>query len=307
MPQLDIFLKVPDPLFTFSRKDFEPLQAAYPDLHLVLHEDEAAFRAALPDIEYLDTWFFQTDWYEEARNLKQIFTPAAGKNFVKTSPEVDVHFGTFHGPLMAETTLGLILNFTLRLPQFRRQQADHTWQRLPLKRLSGQRVLILGYGSIGRVCGQLLSQFGMEVYGTNRQPTSELDGAVRLISIDQLPEYMPRVDHLVSFLPGNSDTERFLTRDRLQTLPPHAYFYNLGRGTTVDENALLAVLDENRLAGAALDVTSVEPLPGDSPLWDHPKVVLLPHSSAYFEEYRAAHVTELTEIIKPLIDSHRKN
>lgn len=307
MPQLDIFLKVSDSLFNFSDQDFEPLRAAIPSLQLKFHDSEADLLSALPDIEYLDTWFFQSEWYERAPRLKHLFTPAAGKNFVKTHPEVPVQFGAFHGPLMAETTLGLILNFTLRLPEFRQQQNQHLWQRLPLRRLAGQTALILGYGAIGQTCGQLLSQFGMQVYGTKRQPETDTDGPVRMVSISDLPKYLPMADHVISFLPGNTDTAGFLSEERLQLFAPHAYFYNLGRGTTVDEAALVTALDREQLAGAALDVTEIEPLPSESPLWDHEKVVLLPHSSAYFEEYRRAHVTELTESIKSLPDLRREN
>lgn len=307
MTQLDIFLKVPDPLFNFSQEDFEPLRQTLPELDLVFHDTQGSLLEALPNIEYLDTWFFQSQWYEQAKRLTHIFTPAAGKNFVQTAPAVEAHFGTFHGPLMAETTLGLILNFTLRLPEFKQQQASQVWQRLPLKRLAGQTALILGYGSIGRVCGQLLSQFGMKVYGAKRAPGSEFDGAVRLISMEELAKFLPQADHVISFLPGNDETEKFLSRERFQLFSKEAYFYNLGRGTTVDEAVLIEMLDQKRLKGAALDVTAIEPLPANSSIWNHPDIVLLPHSSAYFEEYRAAHVTELTEIIKPIIDSHRKN
>lgn len=305
--QLDIYLKTPAPLFSFDPADFEPLLKALPEMKLVFHESEAAMLEALPDIEYLDTWVFESTWYERAEKLQQIYTPAAGKNFVKTHPDIPVSFGKFHGPLMAETTLGLILNFNLRLIDFRTQQKEHLWQRLPLQRLHGQTALILGYGSIGAACGHLLSQLGMNVLGTKRQPTTDLDGDVQLISIANLPEYLPRADHVISFLPGDDDTKDFVSDEFLHLMSPKAYFYNLGRGTTVDEAALLDALQQNKIAGAALDVTGIEPLPPTSLLWDHPKIVVLPHTSAYFADYRHAHVTELTEQLRILQDSLPKN
>ena len=198
---------------------------------------------------------------------------------------------------MAETTLGLILNFTLRLDEFKQQQKDRLWQRLPLRRLSNQTALILGYGSIGRVCGQLLAAQGMKVIGTQRHPETNYDGEVELIEIQRLEEYLPHADHVISFLPGDSSTKHFVSADRLNLMSPNAYLYNLGRGTTIDESALIDALQNGTIAGAALDVTEIEPLPAESGLWGNPKVVLLPHSSAYFDEYRTEHVKELTDLV----------
>ena len=127
MKQLHIFLESSDVLFAFKERDFDMLRKTHRELELIFHNSERSLLDALPDIEYLDTWFFEFEWYEKAGKLKEIFTPAAGKEYVKTHPNVQVHFGTFHGALMAETTLGLILNFTLRLQEFRAQQESKVW------------------------------------------------------------------------------------------------------------------------------------------------------------------------------------
>ncbi len=297
---LHILLKTEDPLFSFTPEDFEPLRQAHPEVELVFLEGNDQLLSTLPTVEYLDTWYFESEWFEHASQLNEIFTPAAGKEYVKTHPRVTVNFGTFHGELMAETTLGLILNFTLRLREFHSQQDERTWQRLPLRRLNNQTALILGYGSIGRVCGQLLAQYGMNVIGVKRQPESDSDEEVQLIPISQLEEHLPLADHVISFLPRDESTKNFISTKHLGLMSRSAYLYNLGRGTTIDEIALLNALEQDDLAGAALDVTAIEPLPEDSPLWQNPRVVLLPHTSAYFEEYRHAHVMELTEHITRL-------
>lgn len=307
MQRLDVFLQTSDPLFCFTEVDFNPLKAVFPELEIVHHQTEADLLRALPEIEYLDTWVFEKAWFTQAPKLKQLFTPAAGRDYVKTHPNVMTNFGTFHGELMAETTLGLMLNFSLRLPEFQRQQQSTVWQRLPLRRLANQTALILGYGSIGRVCGQLLSGFGMTVFGVQRQPSAPCDGDVQVISVAELASYLPKADHIISFLPGGESTQHFIGARELQLMSPTAYFYNLGRGTTVDERALLDALQNDRLAGAALDVTEIEPLPKDSPLWGTSRLIVLPHTSAYFEEYRHAHVTELTNIIGTSHQTDGKN
>ena len=297
MKQLHIYLNSDDPLFAFDQNDFEVMRDAHPDLELVFLKHENELLEALPNIEYLDTWFFEVEWYEKAIRLKEIFTPAAGKEYVKTHPNVKVNFGTFHGALMAEATLGLILNFTLRLQEFQYQQTRKIWRRLPLKSIRNQTALILGYGSIGRVCGQLLHQYGMKVIGTKRDPQQTHDGGIQIISVEEVLDHLPAADHIISFLPGDATTNKFVSAEMLKLMSSSAYFYNLGRGTSVDESALLAALQNNELAGAALDVTEIEPLPAESGLWADPRVVLLPHTSAYFEEYRSAHVTEVTDIM----------
>lgn len=300
MERLHVYLNSDDRLFSFQPEDFSHFQLAHPEVALIFLQSEAELMNALPDIEYLDTWFFENDWFKRAQNLKEIFTPAAGKDYVQTHPDVVVRFGTFHGQLMAETTLGLILNFSLRLPEFRKQQETYVWQRLPLKLLRNQTAIILGYGSIGQVCGELLNRLGMKVIGVKRQPATKTAGEVELISVTDLQQRLPEADHIVSFLPGGTSTESFISKELLKLMSPEAHFYNLGRGTTVDEEALLAALQNHELAGAALDVTEIEPLPSESGLWTHPRVQILPHTSAYFEEYRSAHVTELTDIISSL-------
>jgi phosphoglycerate dehydrogenase-like enzyme len=297
--KLHILLNAADKKFTFSKADFETLHRQHPDIELQFLNSEAELIETLPDIVWLDTWAFAANWYASAPNLKGIFTPAAGKEYVAADPvqRVPVYHGTFHGKLMAQSALAMVLHFSLNLHHYQDQQRQKVWRRLPARLLGNQSALIVGYGHIGRQCGQLLADHGMQVWGHQRLPKTEYDGPVTLISQQQLNEFLPKADHVISFLPGGKDTRHFFSPDRLGLLAPEAFLYNFGRGTTIDEPALLDALQNQRIAGAGLDVTEVEPLPSNSALWQHPSVLLMPHASAYYEEYRQLHVTELTEII----------
>ena len=100
-----------------------------------------------------------------------------------------------------------------------------------------------------------------------------------MISAFDLPDHLPRTDVLVSLLPATEQTRHAIDAGVLALLPPRAWVVNVGRGTTLDEAALLDALRSGRLAGAALDVFETEPLPADSPLWDEPRVLISPHAA----------------------------
>jgi phosphoglycerate dehydrogenase-like enzyme len=144
-----------------------------------------------------------------------------------------------------------------------------------LTTLRDARVVIWGFGGIGRTLAPLLAALGADVVGVAR--TAREDGDVEVVA--DVDEVLPTADVLISILPGVAATDRALDARRLALLRPAAWFVNVGRGSTVDEDALVAALREGRLAGAALDVTAVEPLPAGSPLWDLPNVLITPHAA----------------------------
>jgi D-2-hydroxyacid dehydrogenase (NADP+) len=306
--KLHILLNAADEKFSFCTKDFADFSARHPSIEIQIIESEEELIRLLPEVVWLDTWHFLAEWYALAPNLKGIFTPAAGKDYIATVPsnedhekQISIHHGTFHGTMMAESALAMILHFSTNLHSYGNQQTSRVWQRIPARLLRHQTVLILGYGHIGKQCGQMLAGLGMTVWGHQRQPKSNHDGAVTLISQAQLDDHLPLADHVVSFLPGGPVTYHFISQERLSLMAPTAYLYNFGRGTTIDETALLDALQHQKIAGAGLDVTEIEPLPETSPLWADPRVILAPHASAYYEEYRNLHVTELTELAFSLI------
>jgi phosphoglycerate dehydrogenase-like enzyme len=193
---------------------------------------------------------------------------------------------SLHDRTVAEHALALALAAARHLNVAVRAQIGHRWAReigglQPLDNARGlttlrdARVVIWGYGSIGRTLAPLLSALGAEVVGVAR--TARRDGDVEVVS--DIDAVLPTTDVLVSILPGVAATEHALDARRLALLPAAAWFVNVGRGSTVDEDALAAALRDGRLAGAALDVTAVEPLPAASPLWDLPNVIITPHAA----------------------------
>ncbi|HET6407658.1 MAG TPA: D-2-hydroxyacid dehydrogenase [Chthoniobacteraceae bacterium] len=141
--------------------------------------------------------------------------------------------------------------------------------------LRAQTVLILGYGAIGKRLAEMLRPFDVEIIAHRRKPRG--DEGVAVITDEGLPEVLSRADHVLNILPDSSSTRHFFNAERFELLKPGAVFYNIGRGGTVDQDALLTTLRSGRIKAAWLDVTEPEPLPNDHPLWAEPNCFITPH------------------------------
>ncbi len=146
--------------------------------------------------------------------------------------------------------------------------------------LEGQTVLIVGYGAIGRRLAELLQPFRMNLRAYRRKARG--DENIPVISEDELGDALAAADHVIDILPESPATQRFFGAARFAQMKPGAIFYNIGRGASVDQAALLASLQSRRLAAAWLDVTDPEPLPDDHPLWSEANCFITPHVAGGF-------------------------
>jgi phosphoglycerate dehydrogenase-like enzyme len=178
---------------------------------------------------------------------------------------------------IAHTVMLYVLALSRDLRGWLREQAERRWSPRDVQDLSGQRLGVVGLGPIGLEVARLAQAFGMRVVGFRRTPRGDEPCEVRRLA--DLDAELPGLDWLVLAVPLTSETRRLLDGRRLALLPPRARLVNVGRGALVDESALAEALAAGRLAGAALDVFEVEPLPAESPLWNLPGVIVTPHSS----------------------------
>jgi phosphoglycerate dehydrogenase-like enzyme len=185
--------------------------------------------------------------------------------------------GVYATPLAEFALLGL-LAFAKDLPRLLRSQAEQRWDRFVMAELRDWTVLVLGVGGIGQEVARLASAFGAHTIGVKRTP-GKVPHVDEVHSTDRLRELLPRADGLVVTLPLTAATRGLLDGEALSLLPSHAVLVNVGRGAVVDEEALVEALRNGRLAGAALDVFAVEPLPAESPLWELPNVLIAPHAA----------------------------
>lgn len=186
-----------------------------------------------------------------------------------------------HATTLAEWAVFGVLAGAKNLPQLLTDQAAKQWgsDRRLMRHVSEMTVLVIGLGGIGARVAAQFSALGATVWGTTRTgaPVPNVD---RLVPMGQLIDAAGQVDAIISTLPGTDRTVGLLGHELFGSVRPGTIFVNVGRGTVVDEDALVAALTEGRVGFAALDVTAVEPLPADSPLWHAPNVLISPHTAA---------------------------
>lgn len=182
----------------------------------------------------------------------------------------------------AQHALAMMLALSRQLPaSLAEQLGARGWKylehRAGSRLLNGQTVLLLSYGAIAKRLVELLAPFGMKFYALRRRAYSE--HGVHVIPEEKLSAVLPLADHIVNVLPENEATQNYVNARRLALVKPGACFYNIGRGPTVDEGALIEALESGRLGGAYLDVFATEPLPPSSPLWTTKNCWLTPHTA----------------------------
>ncbi|MFO1446773.1 MAG: D-2-hydroxyacid dehydrogenase [Opitutaceae bacterium] len=200
---------------------------------------------------------------------------------LRTRGTVITNSSVVYADACAQHALALMLASARQLaPAYRSQLTDHAWeqdQRRQLARvLSGDTVVLLGFGAIGERLAELLAPFHPRLYALRRHPRG--NEPVEVIDEDALGRVLPLADHVVNLLPLNAGTEQFMNAGRLALMRAGATFYNIGRGATVDQAALLAILQTGRIQ-ACLDVTHPEPLPFNHPLWSLPNCQITPHAA----------------------------
>lgn len=151
--------------------------------------------------------------------------------------------------------------------------------------LNGKTVLVVGMGRIGAKIAALAKAFGMTVIGIRQDPKAGANGADRIGGMQDLAALVPAADYVVLSCALTPQTERLLNADILAAMKSSAFLVNVARGRVVDEDALVAVLQAGRIAGAALDVVVEEPMPASAPLWSLPNVLITPHSAGETRAY----------------------
>ena len=186
-----------------------------------------------------------------------------------------------HALPLAEFAVMGILNGLKRTAELAADQRKKHWPelRIPTRLAAGSHVVIAGLGEIGLETARLACALGMTVSGTKRN-AEPIEGIREVATADRLSELVADADVLVNTLPGTPFTERLIGRDVFRAMRPGTILVNVGRGTVVDEEALVEALENGAVGYACLDVFATEPLPAASPLWEHPNVLVSPHTSA---------------------------
>jgi len=283
-----------DPYFAVTEAQWRAALERNPDmtgLEVSFAKDDAGFASALPEAEVLLTW---------VRSLRQRFPvgalPAAApklKVIACTSAGVESAMpfdwlpdsvallnnrGT-HADKAGEFGIMAILMLQTRMPAFADQQRRGEWKPLHASTLHGERVVIVGMGSLGGGIARRAKQFGMHVIGVRNsaEPHPDCDETYPTSALESV---LPKASFLVLACPLTEQTRNLLSRERIALLPKGARLVNVARGGVWDQDAICDALESGHLEGCVTDVAVPEPLPADHRLWRTPGMVVTPHVSA---------------------------
>jgi phosphoglycerate dehydrogenase-like enzyme len=292
----------------------EAIRKRWPELRVVHLPDYTRLGEEIPDTDIFVGYSLKPEQLPSAKRLKWIHSTAAGVSQL-TYPELRASgvlvtnpSGIFSVP-MAEHTMGLLLALARNFPDCVRHQEGSHWgqqeiwdQPQQLTELSGKLLLIVGFGSIGRELARRAKAFDMQVWGMSRSGKGDSTLAERMVPSRELQEVLPYADYVVIAAPETPETKHLIGAAELARMKPGARLINVARGTLVDEDALIRALKEGRLGGAALDVTGVEPLPVESPLWKAPHLFITPHTSAISDRLWNRQTTLLMDLLERWFD-----
>ncbi|MFW6448342.1 MAG: D-2-hydroxyacid dehydrogenase [Halobacteriota archaeon] len=266
----------------------ERLEAALGDLDLeIVISDGPPAEDCDAVVTFEDrAWFTDVDWLQSI--LAGVDRYAIDD--LEAAGVVVTNATGIHGNAVGQTVAGYVLSFARRLHRYRDFQRQRTWRQLTVDDMftvDGERLCVVGLGTLGRGIVEYATGLGLEVVGV-RKSGEPVDGVVAVHPPGDLPEAIADARFVALAVPLTDETTGLFGTEEFRAMRSDAYLVNVSRGPVVDEAALIRALRGGEIAGAALDVYDREPLPGDSPLWDRDDVLMTPHVSALFPTYHAA-------------------
>ncbi len=220
---------------------------------------------------------------DATKKIKWVQSTWAGVDDLMRSPVRKDYILTgvkgIHDAMMSEYVWAYIIGWERRIFQIRANQEKKIWKPIHYASLKGKRLGVCGMGYIGKHIARVAKQFGMEVWGYKRT-AADVAEADRLFAGDEFNLFLTQPDYIVITLPNTPETYHLFDKAAFEAMKKTAVLINVGRGSVVSESALIQALDENKIGGAILDVFETEPLPPDSPLWTHARVLITPHISS---------------------------
>jgi phosphoglycerate dehydrogenase-like enzyme len=250
--------------------------------------------AAIPDADIFMGFGanLSRDFFQHSARLKWVHALGTGVDGITDSPWLarDVVVTAtrgIHGVPMSEAALMMMLGLARDFRRTLAQQEQRKWERFFPQLLFGKTVGILGIGLIAEDLGPRCKALGMTVVGISRTARA-IPGFDRICGREDLERVAAELDFLVLLIPYDKETRHIVGARVLAAMKPTSFVINLARGGVVDEDALLAALEERRIAAAALDAFEQEPLPPDSPLWGLPNAIVSPHMTGTWDGYAEA-------------------
>lgn len=265
------------------------IRIAAPHLEVIPLKTPVALRTTLPEIEILFAPSPPRDGWAGAERLRLVQLLGSGVDQLLPSPDLPAHVevagvrGLFAADV-AEHALALMLAHARKLTALVDDQRAKRFEPTPRGTLAGEKVVIVGYGQVGRRLARATLALDMRVCAVSRTGSNAEPG-VELVAVDRLTRAVEDARYVVIAAPLTPATMHLFGASLIGRMRPDAFLVNVARGGIVDETALADALSAGRLGGAALDVFADEPLSGDSPLWTVPRLVITPHVAGLGERY----------------------
>jgi D-2-hydroxyacid dehydrogenase (NADP+) len=283
-----IILAMPDEVIARYR---EPLARGFPgiEVNAVNHRDKCDPYIARTDILLTFGAMMGDEVFRKAKSLKWVQVLGTGVDRVADAPSLgeDVivtNMPGIHGAPVAEAAIASMLALARQIPRSVRAQDRGEWERFAARLIDGKTAVVFGLGVIAEALAPRLQALGMRVVGVSSAPRA-IPGFDAVVPRERLAEALAEAHHFILLTPHTRSTHRIVGDAAFRAMPRGGYFVNLGRGETVDEEALVRVLEDGHLAGAALDVFSVEPLPKGHKIWSMTNVLVTPHLGGFYDEY----------------------
>ncbi|HKN35796.1 MAG TPA: D-2-hydroxyacid dehydrogenase [Terriglobales bacterium] len=287
------------------------LEKEFPQLEVVHRDTYDGIEAPLRETEVAIAWSLRPEQFLVAKKLRWIHSPAAAVHQLMfpelvNSDVVLTNAREVHGPVVAEHVMAQIFALAKKLPQAVRLQQQHIWgqeemwtRKPPPRELAGATLALIGLGNIGREVARRASALAMRAVAVREHPEKgTAEGVSAIFALSQLDEVLAMADYVVLAAPLTPGTSALMNADRFSRMKPTACLINVSRGPLVDEAALADALHSRKLAAAALDVFSQEPLPADSPLWDVENLLITPHTAAITEKLWDRHYALIRENLR---------
>ncbi|HEV8149685.1 MAG TPA: D-2-hydroxyacid dehydrogenase [Gemmatimonadales bacterium] len=299
MPSFHVleFIRHQQSVWTLPPRFVDALRHDFPSVRFSVPRDQEEADGLLPEADVVLGWAVNRSNFARATRLRWIQVTAAGVGpllfpELVESPVVLTNGRTLHADAMAEHTLGVMLAFVRKLHLARDAQREGRWIQDELwsgiesfGQLAGTTLGLVGLGSVGRAIAVRARSLGLRVLAVRKHPADDPAVADVQWGLDALPRLIEESDWLVLAAPLTTETRGLIGASELEHMRPSAVLINLGRGSLVDESALIQALSAGKIAGAALDVFEREPLPAQSRLWMMPQVIITPHISGTGPRY----------------------
>jgi D-2-hydroxyacid dehydrogenase (NADP+) len=289
------------------------LQAHFPgiEINAVNHRDKIGPYIARTEILVTFGAMMGDEVYAQAPKLRWVQALGTGVDRITDQPSLGRHVTVtnvagIHGAPVAEAAIGSMLALARNVPRSLRAQGRAEWERFPARLIDGKTAVIFGIGVIAEALAPRLKALGMRVVGVSSAPR-DVPGFDRMLPLSNLHDAAREADHFILLTPHRPETYHSLGDEFFAAMKRGGYFVSLGRGETVDEEALIRALESGHVAGAALDVFEIEPLPKAHRLWSMPNVILTPHLGGFYDEYPARALPVVEENLRRFLAGDREH